>query len=140
MATFDAIERKSNVMLLTLHTLKAKPFQEQIRTIELLTEQNMDLFERIRPLLEDRSEDSIFHMSVSADHHKVVRAALLAVVAADIATIPDQATRAPYRRRLDQLCKHFAIDVRDLEVMVRYASQIESSLTGRIQSLEGSAQ
>jgi len=82
-------------MLLTLHTLKAKPFQEQIRTIELLTEQNLDLFERIRPLLGNRFEDSIFHISVSTDRHKVVR--------------------------------------------VRYASQIESFLTGRMQSLEGSA-
>jgi hypothetical protein len=127
-------------MLLTLHTLKSKPFQEQIRTMELLTEQNVDLVERIRPLLEDRSEDSVFHMSVSADHHKVVRVALLAVVAADIATIPDQGARAPYRRRLDELCKYFAIDVRDLAVMVQYASQIESFLTGGTQSLEGSAQ
>jgi hypothetical protein len=125
---------------LTLHTLKSKPFQEQIRTIELLTEQNLDLFERIRPLLEDRSEDSIFHISVSADRHKVLRAALLAVVAADIATIPDQVARASYRRTLDELCKHFAVDLKDLAVMVRYASQIESFLTGRIQSLEGSAQ
>jgi len=49
-------------MLLTLHTLKSKPFQEQVRTIELLTKQNVDLFERLRPLLEDRSEDSIFHI------------------------------------------------------------------------------
>jgi len=126
-------------MLLTLHTLKAKPFQEQIRTIELLTEQNLDLFERIRPLLGNRFEDSIFHISVSADRHKVVRVALLAVMAADIATIPDQGARVPYRRRLDELCKHFAIDIRDIEAMVRYASQIESFLTGRMQSLEGSA-
>ena len=125
-------------MLLTLHTLKARPFQEQIRTIELLTEQNLDLFERIRPLLEDRSEDSVFHLSMSADRHKVVRVALLAVVAADIVTIPDQGARAPYRRRLEELCKHFAIDVRDLAVMVRYASQVESFLMGRTQSLEGS--
>lgn len=127
-------------MLLTLDTLKAKPFQEQIRTIELLTEQNLDLFERIRPLLEDRSEDSVFHISVSADHHKVVRVALLSVVAAGITTIPDQGAREPYRRKLEKLCNHFAIDVRDIAVMVRYASQIESSLTGRMQSLEGSAQ
>jgi len=127
-------------MLLTLRTLKAKLFQEQIGTIELLTEQNLDLFKKIRPLLEDRSEDSGFHISVSADRHKVVRAALLAVVAADIATIPDQVARAPYRRRLDELCDHFAIDLKDLTVMVRYASQIESFLAGRTQSLEGSAQ
>jgi len=127
-------------MLLTLHTLKAKPFQEQVRTIELLTKQNVDLFERIRPLLEDRAEDSVFHISISADGHKVVRVALLAVVDADIATIPDRGARAPYRRRLDQLCNHFGIDLKDLAVMVRYASQIESFLAGRTQSLEGSAQ
>jgi len=127
-------------MLLTLRTLKAKPFQEQIRTIERLTEQNLDLFGKIRPLLEDRSEDSIFHISISTDCYKVVRVALLAVVDADIATIPDRGARAPYRRRLDELCKHFAIHVRDLAVMVRYASEIESFLVGRTRSPEGSAQ
>jgi|GEM_PF-6585486 len=126
-------------MLLTLHILKAKPFQEQVRTIERLAEQNLDLFERIRPLLEDRSEDSIFHISVSADRHKVMQVALLAIVAADIAVILNQGARAPYRRRLDELCKHFAIDVRDLAVMVRYASEIESFLVGRTRSPEGSA-
>ena len=126
-------------MLLTLHTLKSKPFQEQVRTIELLTKQNVDLFERLRPLLEDRSEDSILHISVSAHHHKVVRVALLAVVAADIAVILNQGAREPYRRKLDQLCKHFGIDVRDLAVTVRYASRIESFLVGRTRSPEGSA-
>ena len=126
-------------MLLTLRTLKSTPLQEQIRTIELLTEQNLDLFERIRPLLEDRSEDSVFHISVSANRHKVVQVALLAVVAADIATIPDQGAREPYRRKLDELCKHFAIDVRDLALMVRYASQVEGFLVGRTQSPQGGA-
>jgi len=118
-------------MLLKLQTLKAKPFQEQVRTIELLTEQNLDLFERIRPLLEDRSEDSILQISISTDRHKVVQVALLAVVAADITTIPDQGVREPYRRKLDELCRHFAIDPEDLRLIVRYASQIEGFLAGR---------
>lgn len=118
-------------MLLTLQTLKAEPFQEQIRTIERLTEQNLDLFEKIRPLLEDRSEDSIFHISISTDCYKVVRVALLAVVAADITTIPEQGAHEPYRRKLEELCRHFAIDAEDIQVMVRYTSQIEGFLAGR---------
>jgi len=136
----DTEKKREDAMLLQLQTLKSKPCQEQICTIDRLTELNLDLFERVRPLFEDRSEDSIFHRSVSADRHKVVRVALLAVVAADIATIPDQGARKPYRRKLDQLCNHFGIDLKDLAVMVRYASQIESFLAGRTQSLEGSAQ
>jgi len=135
----DTEKKREDAMLLQLQTLKSKPFQEQICTIDRLTELNLDLFERVRPLFEDHSEDSIFHMSVSADRHKVVRVALLAVVDADIATIPDRGARAPYRRRLDELCKHFAIDDRDLAVTVRYASQIESFLAGRTRSPEGSA-
>ena len=123
-------------MLLTLQTLKAKPFQEQIRTIELLTEQNLDLFERIRPLAEGRSEDSVFQTRISGDRHKVVRIALLAVVAADITTIPDQDAREPYRRKLDDLCNHFAIDIRDVTNMTQYTSEIESFLEGRSQSIE----
>lgn len=118
-------------MLLTLHTLKAKLLQEQIRVIELLTEQNLDLFDRIHSLLEDRSEDSILHISVSADRYRVVRVALLAFVTADITTIPDQGAREPYHRKLDELCRHFAIDTEDLRLMVRYASQIEGFLAGR---------
>lgn len=123
-------------MLLTLQTLKAKPFQEQIRTIELLTEQNLDLFERIRPLAEGRSEDSVFQTRISGDRHKVVRIALLAVVAADITTIPDQDAREPYRRKLDDLCNHFAIDIRDVTNMTQYTTEIESFLEGRSQSIE----
>jgi hypothetical protein len=118
-------------MSLALHTLKSKPFQEQVRTIELLTEKNLDLFERIRYLLEDRSEDSVFQVSVSTDRCKIVRVALLAVVAADIITIPDQFAREPYRHNLDELCSHFAIDDRDLEVMIQYVSHIEDFLANR---------
>ena len=124
-------------MLLTLQTLKAKPFQEQIRTIELLTEQNLDLFERIRPLAEGRSESSVFQVSISADRHKVVRIALLAVVAADITTIPDQGAREPYRRKLDDLCNYFAIDIRDVTNMTQYTSEIESFLEGRLYQYGG---
>lgn len=123
-------------MLLTLQTLKAKPFQEQIRTIELLTEQNLDLFERIRPLAEGRSEDSVFQTRISGDRQKVVRVALLAVVAADITTIPDQGAREPYHRKLDDLCNHFAIDIRDVTNMTQYTSEIESFLEGRSQPIE----
>jgi len=115
-------------MLLTLQTLKAKPLEEQIRTVELLTERNLDLFERVRTLLESSSPDSVFHTSIAADRHKVVRIALLAIVAADIATVPDQSSRAPYRRSLEKLCSHFGIDIADLAVMARYTSQIENFL------------
>lgn len=115
-------------MLLTLQTLKAKPFQQQIRTIELLTQQNLDLFERIRALLEERSENSIFHISISADREKVVRVALLALVAVDIATIPAQGARETYRRRLDELCNHFAIDVKDVTDVSDHASQLQGFL------------
>lgn len=112
----------------TLHTLKARPFQEQIRIIERLTEQNLDLYEEIRFLLEACSEDSVIRISVSGNRHKVVRVALLAVVAVEIVTIPDQLARKPYEDRLEELCSYFAIDSRDLSVMIQYASQIEGSL------------
>lgn len=123
-------------MLSALYTLKSKPFQEQIRTIELLTAQNLDLFERIRSWSEDHAEDRIFHTSISDHPRQVVRAALLAVVAADIASVPDHGAREPYRRQLDRLCNHFAINSADLTTMVRYASQIEDFLVGRTQTPE----
>lgn len=115
---------------MTLQTLKSKPIEEQVRTIEKLTDHYLSLYERIRPLLEDRSEDSVFHISVSSDRRKVVRIVLLAVVAADITTIPDRRARAPYGRRLDKLCEHFSVDVRDVNEMTRHVSWIEDLLVG----------
>lgn len=126
--------------MLTLQTLKSKPVEEQVRTIEELTDRNLSLYERIRPLLEDRARDSILQISVSNDRREVVRIALIAVTAADIATIPDQVARAPYRRRLDRLCRHFAIDTKDLADMVRHAAKIEGFLTDSPQPSEEAAQ
>jgi hypothetical protein len=115
-----------------LHTLKARPFEEQIHTIEQLTEHNLDLYEEIRSLLETHSENSVIHLFVSTDRCKVIQVALLAIVAVDITTIPDQLTRSPFSYDLDRLCAHFAIDAKDLSLMVRHASDIENLLTCRV--------
>jgi len=117
-----------------LSTLKAKCLQEQIETIERLAERSLDLAEKMRALFEVRSESSIFRVSLVPDSQKIVQAALLAVVAADIATLPNQGIREPYYSRLDQLCLHFGIDPSDLSMMIRHASYIESLVAERSES------
>ena len=120
--------------LITLRTLKAKCLREQIETIERLAERNLDLAEKMRALFEARSESSIFHVSLVLDSRKIVQVALLAVVADDIATLPNQGIRKPYHSRLDQLCLHFGIDPSDLSMMIRHASYIESLVAERPES------
>jgi hypothetical protein len=108
--------------------LKARPFEEQVRIIELLAKRNVHLFEEIQSLFEIRSEDRVFQILVSDDRLKMLQTALLAVVAADIVTIPDKRAREPYRWRLEKLCDHFGIDERDVTKMLRHASFIENLL------------
>jgi hypothetical protein len=122
---------EENAILSLLRTLKARPFEEQIQMIEQLTEHSLDLYEEIRSLLETHSENRIIHLFVSTDRHKVVQVALLAIVAADLTTIPDQLTRSPFHYDRDRLCAHYAIDAKDLSLMVRHASHIENLLTCR---------
>jgi hypothetical protein len=118
-------------MLFTLQTLKAKSFQDQVHAIELLAKRNLDLFEKIRSLVEDYPPGSIFQIYLLADSLKTVQIALMAVIADDITTIPDQDAREPYRRRLEQLCTHFGVEARDLEIMLHYTPFIKDFLKDR---------
>lgn len=124
-------------MLLTLQTLKSKPLEEQVRVLERLTELNLDLYESISLLLEDRSEESIFRVSVSADRRKVVLVALLTIVAADIAAIPGEPVRRGYRENLVMLCRHLSVEFQDLVRMQCYAASIESLIKGEEQRPSG---
>ena len=118
-------------MLLTLQTLTSKPLQEQIDIIELLSTQCPDLYEVVYSLITNRSAISIFTLSLSGDRVKVIRVALLSLVAGDITTIPDQAIRGPYQNHLDELCRHFAIEPRDLDVMIRFAEHVRGFLESK---------
>ena len=121
----------SQSLLGKLQTLKREPLAEQARTIELLAEQNLDVFDEVESLLASASDDSIFWMRVSEDREKVVRAALLAVLAADIATIPEWSSRAPYGKRLERLCQHFGVAYDDVVALVAHTTALERMLAGR---------
>lgn len=115
-------------VLAALQRLKSAPLQQQVRTIELLTEQNVDRFDAIKARLGTRSEDSIFQLTVSGDRQKVVRIAFLAVVAADIATVPHPVTRRRYIVLLEALCRQFHIDYDDVVRAQPHGSAIEDIL------------
>lgn len=115
-------------MLLTLTTLKSRPFEEQVDTIELVTAENLDLFDRLKLLLRGGSDDRVLQVTLSNDREKVVRVALLAVMAADIVSLPDARRRAPYEVRLMELCQHFDVDYRDVVIMVGHGRAIEKML------------
>ena len=118
-------------MLLTLETLKSRTLSDQAETIAALAGRNLDLYEHLQPLLSQDSEDSIYRVAVSPDQDKVVRLALLAVVAADIASVPDSPTRRTYLRRLCKLCRHLAVEYNDVVALQRHVAQIQDMLLKR---------
>lgn len=112
-------------MLDTLLGLKTKSIAEQIQAIETLTERSMELLVQANSALEARSINSVFRISLANDAAKVVQAILLSVIAGDIASIPDHATRQPYYQQLEGLCQHFEIDPDDLALIMRFLPEIE---------------
>ena len=111
-----------------LQTLKLEPHREQVRCIELLVEQNLDLFDDLQLLLRGERDDSISEVALSTDRAKVVRVALLGVIAADIATVPDAHSRGVYIERLTAVCQHFDVDYKDVAAIVAHAGAIEEIL------------
>ena len=115
-------------MLSRLHTLKSKSFEEQLLAIERLTDSSLHLHDRIRSLLEEQSEDSVFRVYVSSEPRKVVLVALLAIIAADIAAIPDEPDHQAYRERLEKICRHLSVEFQDLVDMQPYVTSFENLL------------
>lgn len=108
----------------TLRTLKSKSIQEQVRAVNDLAKQNLDLYDAIESLFTARSEDSMFQFVVSGDRHRVVCAALLAVVAADITIVPHEPARQRHQNRLKEVCKHLSIDYNDIRIILPWVARI----------------
>jgi len=121
----------SQSLLAKLQALKHEPLAEQVRTIELLAQQNLDLFDEVERLVASGSDDSIFCVHVSEDREKVVLAALLAVLAADIATIPGGPSRTRHMGRLKEMCRLFDLEYEDVVSLAANASALETALAGR---------
>jgi len=115
------------IMTNALITLKAKPLEMQIEIIESLSKQNFELGDKVRQLIEHEFRLSIFEVKVK-DTFRLATVALLAIVGADITTIPAQPAREPYQHTFKKLCEHFKVDLADVLLVSRYVSQIEKML------------
>lgn len=115
-------------MVGTLRTLKARPLQEQVETIEALAERNLALFDAVKSEICPRPEHSVVRVSLVTDKTRVVRAALLAVMAADIGTIPDGRRRTAYLQRLEQICERLGVAYADVVTLARHTSALEEML------------
>jgi hypothetical protein len=113
--------------------LKSKAISEQIAVVESLSQELLDEYTRIQSVLEDTIGGVVLRVTFTGERVQLVQLAILALVAADIATVPVQATRSAYYRRLHETAGHFGIEKQDLDLMLTPSTviQLESILRGR---------
>ena len=118
-------------LIAELQTLKRASLGEQARSIRALAEQNLDLYDALAAIVRGRGDDRIFSTRVSGDRQKVVLAALLAVLASDIATLPGEPSRERHLRRLKELCSAFDIEYDDVLLLHHRIHSLAVLLDGR---------
>ena len=118
-------------MLAKLRTLKAASLKEQARIIQLLAERNLDLYDTLAAIVREQGDDRIFSTRVSGDRQKVVLAALLAVLASDIATVPGGPSRERHVRCLKTLCRALDIEYDDVLLLHHHIGVLELELADR---------
>ena len=117
--------RQAQPVLEELRTLKGASLGEQARIIQLLAERNLDLYEALAGIVRDHPEDGLFSAWVSGDRERVVLAALLAILGADIASLPCSIHRTRGKQNLTALCCHLHVQLHDVLFLVGRASQLE---------------
>ena len=118
-------------MMDILTDIEAKPLVDRIRSVETLVGRSLPAYADVRRIIEDRPARSILTITVSQDRRRVMTAALLAVLVADRASIPEKSARDAQLQPVYDLCHHFEIDVRDVIDLCHYASQFEAILMAR---------
>ena len=127
-------------MLQLLLTAKSRPVAQQVQCIRLLARENLDLFDAVCTLLHRRVDANIFKVSSPCDRESLLRCALLAVVAGDIASMPNRYSRARHRKRLSQVCEHLDVAFDDVLVMQAHVSDLERLLEARGLATTGSGE
>lgn len=112
-----------------LLTLKSKGHSDKIRIIEELLEDNPNLGEETKSLIRTKLHSRMLSVSITESSSYLAKAAILAVVYGDIATVPDKSLRRNYLNSLDTLCTHLNIDSADIELLVPLISAIEGLLS-----------
>ena len=118
-------------MLAQLQTLKGASLKQQARTLRALAERNLDLYDTLTAMVRGHGGDRIFSTRVSGDRQKVVLAALLTVLASDIATLPGEPSRQRHLRDLKELCRVFDIGYDDVLLLHRHFHALELALADR---------
>ena len=121
----------SQSLLGKLQSLKSEALAQQVCTIEQLAEHNLDVFDDVERIVPRPAEERIFRTYLSNDRDKVVRTALGAVLAADVATVPGGPSRGRHVKRLRELSERLAVSYEDVLFLAGRASALESLLAGR---------
>lgn len=121
----------SQSLLGKLQTLKSEPLAQQVCTIEQLAEHNLDVFDDVERIAPRPAQERIFRTYLSNDREKVVRTALVAVLAADVATLPGGPSRGRHVKRLKELSDRLAVSYEEVVFLAGHASALESLLAGR---------
>ena len=115
----------------TLNDIEALPLADRIRSIETLAAKSLPSYTDVQRIIEKRATNSILTVTVSRDRQRFMTAALLTMLVADQALIPERSARNEQLQPFYELCHHFDIDVRDIVDLSQYASQIEAALMAR---------
>lgn len=116
-AQTNILEKLLKPLYLELSTLKGKPIEQQIKVVEVLSDNNSFFALPIREAIRKNLHNSLFDINISSDDIKVVRIALLITLLSDISTIPSMVVRKPYMDNFIELCNHFEVVISDVTLM-----------------------
>lgn len=115
-------------IITTLRTLKGTPLQGQVQTLQSILNTE-PMFERqVRSYIEKELDFSAFTFKDSVSDKYLATVALLSILLADIATIPDRGAREIYMKSFRELCQKYEVEAVDIEFLAKYTSGFENIL------------
>lgn len=115
-------------VLLACQTAKSLPVVDQAVLISRASAQYQDLADAVRTRLAAQLSTAGVAVSLTSDDELLMRLAFLALLEADIATIPDQEARKPFLDRLSVLLGRFDLTADDLRPFRGVVGFLESAL------------
>jgi hypothetical protein len=117
-----------------LNMIKGQDIVAQRAVIDELASRFSLTVDGIDIVLSEIPKDDLVDLSAEAPG-RAIRYALLAIIAADIATVPYQEGRNFHMRRLEELASIFGLSTKKIVHLTRYADQWMT----RFEALEGDA-
>lgn len=115
----------NNSISLHLHTLKSENTDVQTRTIAILSQTHLHLYNEIITLIQTKISGDLLRLDFFGTPDQLVQLAMLTIVAADILTIPDHDSQISYHDTLHNTLSHFGLSETDVCLMISISSRLE---------------